>query len=423
MNKPLCIVSCPIDTYSGYGARSRDFVEALVRVKPDWDVKVLPQRWGNTRWGYLKDHNKQALIERQIHSIDQQPQVWIQITIPNEFQKIGKYNIGVTAGVETTVCAYDWILGVNKMDLVLASSQFTKDTLTNSVYTTKEGQSVRTTTPIEVLFEGLDTELYKKLKPSEVDFNLDQVQESSVFLVVGHWMKGVEGSDRKDIGTTVRTFLETFKNKANAPALLLKTQQASASLTDKATLIEKINNIRRSIKAGSLPNVYVVHGDLTDQQINQLYNHPKVKALISLTKGEGFGRPLLEFSSVGKPIIASGWSGLTDFLHPEKTTLLPGLLEPVHPSVVDDKIFLKNATWFKADTKVFSQKLKDIHKDPKSFNKQALSQRRYALDNFSMEKMDELLGKLLLENLPEFPKLVELKLPQLELPNLKKIEN
>jgi len=43
MNKLNCVVSCPADTYSGYGARSRDFLKALIEAKPEWDVKILSQ--------------------------------------------------------------------------------------------------------------------------------------------------------------------------------------------------------------------------------------------------------------------------------------------------------------------------------------------------------------------------------------------
>jgi len=103
MSKPTLVVSCPIDTYSGYGARSRDFVQSIIDTDK-YDVKILSQRWGNTRFNYLKDHNNTSLSSRTISQLAQQPDIWIQITVPNEFQKVGKYNIGVTAGIETTLC-------------------------------------------------------------------------------------------------------------------------------------------------------------------------------------------------------------------------------------------------------------------------------------------------------------------------------
>lgn len=423
MNKTLCIVSCPIDTYSGYGARSRDLVDSLIRTQPDWDIQILPQRWGNTRWGYLKDHNRQDLTDRLINKLTQKPKVWIQITIPNEFQAVGDYNIGVTAGIETTLCAAEWIQGINRMNLVLTSSTFAKNTFESITYTLENNQQLKVETPIQVLFEGVDTKIYYKSEDSTNSLNLSKVTESTAFLVVGHWLAGREGHDRKNIATTIRTFLETFKNKSNSPALILKTQQATSSTMDKYRLLETIHTIQSSVKANKLPKVYVVHGDLTDAQMNELYNHPKVKAMVSLTKGEGFGRPLLEFSTVGKPIIVSGWSGHLDFLPSDKSTLIPGTLEEVDASLQDGKTFVKQAQWFKPDNKVFSTKLKDFLKNPKPFLRGASSQRAHTLKHFTIEKMDEALSKIMLENLPKFPKFVELKLPKLELPKLKKVEN
>ena len=123
--KPVCIVSCPIDTFSGYGHRSRDFVRALIKAKDnDWDIKILPQQWGNTPWGFLETND--PLKSRYVTGQVQQPEIWIQITVPNEFQRMGKFNIGVTAGIESTVPPPEFIEGCNRMDLNLVSSTFTK---------------------------------------------------------------------------------------------------------------------------------------------------------------------------------------------------------------------------------------------------------------------------------------------------------
>ena len=128
MSKKSVVVSCPIDTYSGYGARSRDFVKALLELD-EYNVKVIGQRWGNCRFGYLRDHNEDFLESIVVPQMTAQPDIWIMITVPNEFQKVGKFNIGLTAGIETTVCHQDWIAGCNRMDLVLTSSEFGKEVL------------------------------------------------------------------------------------------------------------------------------------------------------------------------------------------------------------------------------------------------------------------------------------------------------
>jgi len=164
MSKPRFVISCPIDTYSGYGARARDIVKALISTNK-YDVKVISQRWGNTPFSYLADHNEDELESLIIPEIKTQPDVWIQITVPNEFQKIGKYNIGITAGIETTLCAKEWIDGLNRMDLVLTSSEHSKKVLSQTKWDVRDKdnnivQSIVSQVPMEVLFEGIDTKKY-----------------------------------------------------------------------------------------------------------------------------------------------------------------------------------------------------------------------------------------------------------------------
>lgn len=423
MSKASCVISCPIDTYSGYGARSRDLVKAIINAKPDWDIKIMSQRWGNTRFGYLDDHNELDLKSRIVPNLTQQPDVWMQITVPNEFQKVGKYNIGVTAGIETTICAAEWIPGCNNMDLVLVSSQHSKTVFEQTVYTiednrTKQKQDLKVTTPIEVVFEGVDLTKYQD---KEIKMVKLPIKENFCYLVVGHWMKGDVGHDRKNIGYTVKAFLETFKNKNNPPALLLKTSQVGTSIIDRETILDKIDQVRKTVK-GALPNIYLIHGEMTDEEINGLYNHPKVKVMTSFNKGEGFGRPLLEFTTTGKPIIASGWSGQMDFLNPDYTMLVGGELENVHPSAVVEKTILKESKWFKPDDGQVGTALKESFKDYKNLLKRSRKHKQYTKDNFSFEKMQELVDKILTERVPEFAQQVELNLPKLKLPKLKKID-
>ena len=130
--EPLCIVSCPIDTFSGYGARSRDFVNALIQLKDkEWDIKIMPQRWGETPWNFLDKDD--PIKSRFIFKLDEnkQPDVWVQITVPNEFQPVGKFNIGVSAGIETTIYPGEFIEGSNRMDLNLVSSKHSKNVWIN----------------------------------------------------------------------------------------------------------------------------------------------------------------------------------------------------------------------------------------------------------------------------------------------------
>ena len=316
--KNTFIVSCPIDTYSGYGSRSRDFIKALVELDK-YNIKVLPQRWGNTAWGFIDDHEEKwgFLKPLLIKELKEQPDIWCQITVPNEYQKIGKYNIGLTAGIETTVCAPQWIEGLNRMDLNLVSSEHTKKVFETTGYERKNEQGqvmghIKLEKPVHVLMEGANLDIYKPLSRKELQYkdlfnDINSIPEDFAFLFMGHWMQGDIGEDRKNVGLLIKMFYEMFKNKKKTPALILKSSIVNASYMGRRELLKRINTIRNSVGAKRLPNIYVVHGDFNDREINELYNHPKIKAMISLTKGEGFGRPLLEFSLINKPIIASTW--------------------------------------------------------------------------------------------------------------------
>ena len=428
MSKPTLVVSCPIDTYSGYGARARDFVQSIIDLDK-YDVSILSQRWGGTRFGYLKDHGNTSLSSKIVPNLTQQPDIWIQITVPNEFQKVGKYNIGVTAGIETTLCDPSWIQGCNNMDLVLVSAQHAKKVFEESRFNMQDNRTGQVTgtvelqTKVEVLFEGADIEKYTPLA-WPVKLNLDSIDESFCFLTVGHWLPGALGEDRKNIGYTIKAFLETFKNKKTAPGLILKVQAgAGTSIIDREELLNRIDTIRKTVK-GKLPNIYLLHGDMTDAEMNELYNHGKVKAMISLTKGEGFGRPLLEFSLINKPIIASGWSGHIDFLDNQFTKQVGGVLTNVHPSAAVDKMILRESQWFRPDDALAGKALKDVFEDYKIYKELAKRQGYKSRTEFSYEKMRETLDTLLTQYIPEFPKQVQIKLPTLkkiELPKLRKV--
>jgi hypothetical protein len=426
MNKPKIVISCPIDTYSGYGARSRDFVKAILDIDK-YDVNILAQRWGETRWGYLKDHNETLLSSRIIPQLTQKPDIWVQISIPNEFQKVGKYNIGVTAGIETTLCDPSWIQGANNMDLILASSNHSVESLNRSKFDMKDEktgqikQKLELSTKVEVLFEGADLSKYFPIKSfadstpelTSLKNTLDNIPESFCFLTTGHWMQGAFGEDRKNMGFTIKSFLETFKNQKNAPALVMKSHSVTTSLLDRDRILKKINKIRNTVK-GRLPNIYLIHGEIPDTGMNLLYNHPKIKTLVSLPKGEGFGRPFLEFSLVNKPIIASSWSGQTDFLDKDYVRYVKGELKNVDKSALVQKIILPEAQWFSCDSSDVGKAYKEVYKNYKKWLVKAKRQGHKNRELFCYDKMVELLKTILKDNIPEFPKQVGLTLPKLK---------
>ena len=361
-----------------------------------------------------------------------QPDVWFQITVPNEFQKVGKHlSVGVTAGIETTICDPSWIEGCNRMDLILGSSEHTKTVFEGSKFEQRDKTTnqlmkmIELTTPVEVLFEGVDLNKYFKSTPPQTDLvkSISSIKEDFAFLFVGHWLQGSFGEDRKNVSYMIKAFLETFKGKTKAPALLLKTSSATTSIMDRNSLLEKIDQIRKTVK-GIIPNIYLLHGDLEDEDINDLYNHPKVKAMISFTKGEGFGRPLLEFTLSEKPVIASGWSGHIDFLDKEASVLVGGELKPIHSSAVVPNMLIEDSQWFTPNDAQVGHALKEMFENYKTFLPGAKKQASISKNKFSLDKMTETLARILDEKTKPIPKFIPLELPKLnkiELPKLKKL--
>ncbi len=419
MKKSLYI-SCPASSRSGYGDHSRDLIHSLIAIDR-FEIKVLDQRWGDCPMDALDGDSELdgkiiEVLVKDKSEVKERPDVWIQVTVPNEFQPVGHYNIGITAGMETTMVHEEWLMGCNRMDMVIVPSKHSKVTLQDTVFekvdknTKQKVGALKLEKPIEILFEGLDTRIFDKEKNIVKIEEIDSIKEQFCFLVCGHWLKGDFGHDRKDIGGTIRTFLETFKNTGNKrPALIIKTSGAGFSVLDREECIKKIQGVITGSEIKNPPNIYFLHGDLTSQQMNSLYNHPKVKAMVSLTKGEGFGRPLLEFSITGKPVIASNWSGHIDFLS-KHGIMLAGELKDVHESAVWEKVILKESKWFYADYGYASMAMREVFKNYKSYHEKSRKQTKYVKDNFTLDKMTIEFEKIL----KVIPEKVELALPKLE---------
>lgn len=388
--KPFLLFRGPVKTRSGYGAHSRDLLQALYEMDM-FEIKIDSCGWGSTPLTALDSNNTfhQWIEENTVNiNVPVQPDVYVQVTVPNEFQRIGKFNIGVTAGIETTIAPKDWVDGCNRMDLIITTSNFSRDVLLQTVYNENEkntGKLVkqhRINKPIDVLFEGVDTSVYNN---NYDGFELD-IKEDFAFLFVGHWLKGDLGQDRKDVGMLIRTFVESFKDSENKPALVLKTSSASFSVKEREVFRARIEQLVEGVK--NPPSIYLLFGDLTDSEMNGLYNHPKIKSMISITKGEGFGRPLLEFSMTGKPIIASNWSGHKDFLPMDKAIMIGGKLTEVHDSVIDNFI-IKGSKWFTANYNEASEVMKLVILDYEKFSQKSEQLRLNNLENFTKEKMKD----------------------------------
>lgn len=429
MNKPVFVISCPIDCYSGYSSRSRDIVKAIIELDK-YDVKILSQKWGNCPWGFIEDNPEWGFLTKHIlpsPQLNKQPEIWAQITVPNEFQPIGKYNIGITAGIETTICAPEWIEGLNRMDLTLVSSEHAKTVFKNSKFEKRNKQTnategvIELIKPVEVIFEGADLNVYKPLELKEFKnvklfHDINSFPEDFCYLYLGHWMQGEVGEDRKNVGLLIKSFYETFKNTKKRPALILKTSMVGSSYVDREEILKRIKQIRKTVNSKNLPNIYLLHGEFSDSEINEIYNHPKVKAMINLTKGEGFGRPLLEFTLSKKPLITTNWSGHVDFLNPEFTPMIGGTLTNVHPSSAN-QFLLRESQWFSPDITRVNFYLKDVFENYKNYESGGKRQGFKSKNEFSWDKMKDKAQELFTKYIPEFPSEQQIILPKLKQSN------
>jgi glycosyltransferase involved in cell wall biosynthesis len=417
--KPTLVFQAPVATRSGYGDHARDLLHSLYKLDK-FDIKIISTRWGNTPMDALNYDNEfhKWVIENIIPGIQQKPDIYIQVTVPNEFQPLGFYNIGITAAIETTHCALDWIHGCNRMDLIIVPSEHSKKSLVDTMYNEQDkqtGQLIaqhRIQKPVEILFEGFDENDFGTEAVQYVS-ELDQIKEEFAFLFVGHWLRGDLGEDRKNVGMMIKTFAMAFKNEKVKPALVLKTSSAGFSVMDRETTIKKIREVLGN-DYKSVP-IYLLHGDLTPAEMNGLYKHPKVKAMLNFTKGEGFGRPLLEFSLTGKPVIVSNWSGHLDFLK-QGAVLLEGELKPVHESAAD-QFLLKESQWFNVNISKALSSIKDVYKNYEKYKTASLQLGKQNKQNFGLEKMTKLFDGIL--NQYGIYSKIQPKFQQLQLPKLK----
>jgi len=435
MNKLKLYFEGPVDTLSGYGHHARDLVRSLIEMDK-YDIKVISTKWGSTPLGGLdpNDPKDKMVIDRIINKIEEKPDIFMQVTVPTAFNPIGKYNIGITAGIETTIASAKWIEGCNRMNLVLVPSTHSKNVFEYSQYNINDNNGnvtgmLKLNVPCEVLIEGVDTEVFKKTTKisKSIKKYLDSIEEDFAYLYVGHWLNGDLGQDRKNTGMLIKTFFDAFYNyEKKKPALILKTSVGTLSITDRDMVIDKINKIQRMYPdISKLPNIYLLHGDLSKEEMNSLYNHSKIGAMVNLTKGEGYGRPMLEFATIGKPVIASGWSGQLEFLNKTDHHLVPGKLEKIHSSAVWEDVLIPESSWFECDYEHVAKVLYLHYDQPKQLNltKNAKNAMGRLRNNFSLEKMTSKFENILDRYIPEFPSEVKLELPKLKKIDLPKLQS
>jgi len=331
------IVRGPALSQSGYGEHTR-FVLRALRSKPElFDVYLVTTPWGATGWIWEETEERQwidFLLQKTIQYTHGGGQfdLSLQVTIPNEWKKIAPINIGVTAGAETTKIAPVWIEKSFQMDKIIVVSEHAKFGFANTEYRATNQQTgqefiAKVTCPIDVVGYPV-----KEIEPAELELELEN---DFNFLFVGTWIP------RKNLENTIRWFVEEFFDQEIG--LVVKTSLAKNCLRDREVAHIRLKELLEEYKDRQC-NVYLLHGDMTEQEITGLYQHPKIKALVSVTHGEGFGLPIFEAAYNGLPVLAPSWGGQCDFLYmnSKKNNKKASMFTPVS---WDLKPIQKEAEW------------------------------------------------------------------------------
>jgi len=388
------LVRAPVLSRSGYGEQSRFAIRSLRSREDLFDIYLTNVGWGQT--GMIADDNDerkwldhiiQKTLVYQHHG--GQFDISLQVTIPNEWEKLAPVNIGYTAGIETTKVAPEWLMNANKMDKIIVISNFAKEGFYNTSYPVKNKdtdeivQHLRCTTPIEAVNYP-----YKEYKPEKVDIDFET---NFNFLVVAQW------SIRKNIENTVKWFVEEFKN-INV-GLILKLNTKNNCIMDRKHTEARLKNLLDQYKDMKC-KVYFLHGDFTDEQMTDLYRHKKIKAMISLAHGEGFGLPLFEAAYNGLPIISPAWGGQLDFLYApieekgkvRRRAHFAGIeyeIAPVQDEAVWNGVLIKDSMWAYAKKASYASALRKMHSNYGYYKKLANNLKDWVQEEFKAEKQYE----------------------------------
>jgi len=394
--KKKIFVRGPVLSQSGYGEQSRFALRALKSREDLFDIYIQPIVWGKTGWIWENNEMRKWMDEKitktqiLIQQKQLQADISLQITIPNEFQKIAPINIGYTAGIETNKCSPQWLPKCNEMDKVLVVSNHAKNSIKDTVAQATNNQTgetfpYRCETPIEVVWEKTE-----RKEPEEIN-NLNLDYDNNFILVS-------QLGPRKNFENSICWFVEEFIDQE--VGLIVKTNFRGNSIGDFTKVEKHLKSVLGRYKNRKC-KVYLLHGDLTPGQMTSIYTNPKISALINISHGEGFGLPIYEAAREGLPIVACGWSGQLDILHHDKKDYFTSVeysLRPVQQQAHWEGVIEPDQMWAFADQGSYKMSLRYLIKNLDKAREQAKELQSLVFEKFS----DDFLYKNFVEKIYEF---------------------
>jgi len=393
--KKKVLVEGPILTQSGYGEHARFVMRSLKSQEDIFDIYAIPLNWGQTSWLFEDNEERKwfdSVINKTVQYVQQQGQfdIYVHVGIPNELKRKAPVTIEVTAGIESNKVAPEWIDILNReCDKVITVSEHSKDGLINTSWRAQDqfGRTLdlKLNVPVEVVgypvkeFNHYTEEHIKENYSLDYDFN---------FLCVAQW------GPRKNLPNTIHWFLEEFKN--DKVGLVCKVNNSNNSLLDRAACENALQGLLKSFPDRKC-KVYLLHGDMSEDEVHNLYVHPQIKAIVNFGHGEGFGLPLFEAAYCGLPVIAPDYSGHKDFLYVvvdgKKKSMFakaPHELKKIQQEAVWNGVLHPDSEW--AFVKPFGAKLvmRECFKDNGRFKGQAQKLKTYL---WNKEK-DDLCSKI-----------------------------
>ena len=387
----------PVLTASGYGVHARMILKPILE-SGEFDVSIISTNWGVTP---VIRNTGDKFIERVRELAMVQPNgdydISIQVTIPQEFEKMARWNIGVTAGIETDRVSLEWIKKANQnIDVIIVPSDHAAKTFAGVTYQDETGQQIRLEKPVIKIFEGVNTSVYNTNPVAEGVKQFD-LQGDFNFISVGLGFDRGMGEDRKNLTTLVKWFCEQFKDNKDV-GLVLKSSIVGYSSVDLKHIKMRIEEIKKNAGCGQFPRIQLIHGYLSNEEMAALYKNPKVKAYITLTHGEGYGLPIIEAAACGLPVLATDWSGHLDFLSINsirKFVAIPYELKDIPDACVWENILIKGSKWaypLEAQSKMLMSKVCLSYAKPKEWADELA---KHLAENYSVEKMNSMVTEMM----------------------------